>query len=310
MRARVGSCRPECAEHAMMSLARLVRAIFGESAVAKHKLGFGASLVALGVLITPKEHSFRCELAPEKAAKCIEAIEKALMSGEMFPGTARKLAGRLSWASQFMFRRLGRAMLHPLFQRAHSSEYSEDEPLWIALNWWLRVLKQGVVEEYPWQLKADKPAHLYVDARGVPPRYAASVILVVTCIACGCRCAAVLFIDGCIYYTDGEPAGAIMEQFQKRGDNQITTLEILAIAVGLSSFGHLLRGRRCVIFSDNRGAEGSVIKGASKAWDQCLLIHEVWTLVRHGSRVPCLVALYVAPGLAIKSALLGASRAK
>ena len=70
-----------------------------------------------------------------------------------------------------------------------------------------------------------------------------------------------------------------MEQFLKRNDNQITTLEILAIAVGLSSFGHMLWGRRVVIFSDNRGAEGSVIKSASKAWDQCLLIHEVWTMV-------------------------------
>ena len=94
-----------------------------------------------------------------------------------------------------------------------------------------------------------------------------------------CRCSAVLFIDGRIFYTDGEPAKAIMDQFLKRDDNQITTLEILAIAVGLSSFGHMLRGRRVVIFSDNRGAEGSVIKGASKAWDQCLLIHEVWTMV-------------------------------
>ena len=99
-----------------------------------------------------------------------------------------------------------------------------------------------------------------------------------------------LFIDGCVYYTDGEPASIIMEQFQQRSDNQITTLEILAIAVGLSSFAHMLRGRRCVIFSDNRGAEGSVIKGASRAWDQCLLIHEVWTLVSVCHRIMCCAA--------------------
>ena len=272
--------RPDCAEHAMMCLARLVRAIFGDGAVAKHKLDFGQSLVALGVLITPKEYSFRCELAPAKAAKCVDTIVKALTSCEMYPGTARKLSGRLSWASQFMFRRLGRAMLRPLFQRAHSSECMLDEPLRVALGWWLEVLKKGVAEEYPWQLEADRPAHLYVDARGVPPRFVA--LCTFTAALCGascCRCAAVLFIDGCVYYTDGEPASIIMEQFQQRSDNQITTLEILAIAVGLSSFAHMLRGRRCVIFSDNRGAEGSVIKGASRAWDQCLLIHEVWTLV-------------------------------
>ena len=160
----------------MMCLARLVRAIFGDGAVAKHKLDFGQSLVALGVLITPKEYSFRCELAPAKAAKCVDTIVKALTSCEMYPGTARKLSGRLSWASQFMFRRLGRAMLRPLFQRAHSSECMLDEPLRVALGWWLEVLKKGVAEEYPWQLEADRPAHLYVDARGVPPRFVACAL--------------------------------------------------------------------------------------------------------------------------------------
>ena len=125
------------------------------------------------MLITPKEHSFRCELAPAKAAKCVETIVKALASCEMCPGIARKLSGRLSWASQFMFRRLGRAMLRPLFQRAHSSECRIEEPLRVALSWWLDVLQKGVLEEYPWQLKADRPAHLYGDARGVPPRFVA-----------------------------------------------------------------------------------------------------------------------------------------
>ena len=72
----------------------------------------------------------------------------------------------------------------------------------------------------------------------------------------------------------------IMAQFQARSDNQITTLEVLAIAVGLSSFSDLLSGRRVAIFSDNRGAEGTVIKGISQACDQCMLIHEIWTLVQ------------------------------
>ena len=94
-----------------------------------------------------------------------------------------------------------------------------------------------------------------------------------------CRCAAVLFAGDQILYTDGQPASGIMERFTKRSDNQITTLEVLAIAVGLSTFGELLENRRVLIFSDNVGAEGSVRKGASKAWDQSMLIHEIWTLV-------------------------------
>jgi len=107
----------------------------------------------------------------------------------------------------------------------------------------------------------------------------------------------VLFIDDGVYYSDGEPARAIMDEFAKRSDNQITTLEILAVAVGLSTFTGLLTGRRVVVWTDNKGAEvrvcicagltlsmrhvgqGSVKKGASSAWDQTRLIHEIWTLV-------------------------------
>jgi len=93
------------------------------------------------------------------------------------------------------------------------------------------------------------------------------------------RCAAVQCIDGEHHYTDGPPAAKLMESFQKRCDNQITTLEILAISVGLSTFCDKLSGRKVVIFGDNTGAEASVRKGASRAWDQCQLIHEIWTLV-------------------------------
>ena len=96
---------------------------------------------------------------------------------------------------------------------------------------------------------------------------------------CAGRCAAVLFTGEQILYTDGLPAPEIMEKFSKRSDNQITTLEVLAIAIGLSTFGDLLANRRVIIFSDNKGAEGSVRNGASKAWDQSMLIHEIWTLV-------------------------------
>ena len=158
-----------------------------------------------------------------------------------------------------------------------------------ALKWWLAVLQLNISEEYPWEEPSSPPALLFVDARGVPP-----------------RCAAVLFIDNTCLYTDGCPSEKIMQQFQSRCDNQITTLEILAVSVGLSTFCDELAGRRVVVFNDNRGAEaclhnytcttilqhfmfithqGTVRKGASKAWDQSKLIHEIWTLVSFRSHV-------------------------
>ncbi len=198
----------------------------------------GRKLVILGIDVVPDILGFKCRLEPGKAAKCIRMIELALERGELHPGCAQKLAGRLSWACLFLFRRLGRAMMRPLFRRAHGGCSELDEELWIARKWWQAVLTMDIVEEHGWETPSSKPAILFVDARGVPP-----------------RCAAVLLIDGNIHYTDGLPAAKIMNCFQERCDNQITTLEILAISVGISTFSKELAGRRVVIYSDNKGAE-------------------------------------------------------
>ena len=73
------------------------------------------------------------------------------------------------------------------------------------------------------------------------------------------RCAAVLCVDGECHYTDGPPAQALVDSFTKRCDNQITTLEILAISVGLSTFCDRLAGRNVIVYSDNTGAEVSLL---------------------------------------------------
>ena len=103
----------------MNCMARLVRALLGPDAVAERKMEFGSKLVILGIEVSPSLEGFTCRLDTEKAKKCIRTIEQALDCKELHPGCAQKLAGRLSWASLFLFRRLGRAMLRPLFQRAH-----------------------------------------------------------------------------------------------------------------------------------------------------------------------------------------------
>ena len=81
-------------------------------------------------------------------------------------------------------------------------------------------------------------------------------------------------------FTDGVPRPQIMQQFAERQDRQITTLEILSIAIGLSTFATELSGRKVVVWSDNTGAEAASRKGSAKAWDHCRLIHEIWQQVR------------------------------
>ena len=58
-----------------------------------------------------------------------------------------------------------------------------------------------------------------------------------------------------------EPPESVLSFFRARGDKQITSLEILAIALAISTFSEEIAGKRVVMYSDNRGAERSTQKG-------------------------------------------------
>ena len=112
-----GPERGETVAHAMGCFARLVRLLLGSSAIADRKLEYGATLVVLGVEVSPLADGFLMRPAKDKKAKCIRAIETALKCNVLRSGCAEKLAGRLSWATQFMFHRLGRAMIRAIFDQ-------------------------------------------------------------------------------------------------------------------------------------------------------------------------------------------------
>ena len=99
-------------------------------------------------------------------------------------------------------------------------------------------MRWELAETKAWSQSEQPPVHLFVDARGSPA-----------------RCAAVLFSDGKCFFTDGEPSPCFMNLLEERRDNQIMSLEIMAIAVGLSTFAEELKGRKVVVYSDNTGAE-------------------------------------------------------
>jgi hypothetical protein len=88
-----------------------------------------------------------------------------------------------------------------------------------------------------------------------------------------------------------------MSFFRKRDDGQITSLEILAIALGVSTFGDEIAGRRLIVFSDNKGAESATQKGdtsypfvyytatcmccagVARQFDQSCIVHSIWLRV-------------------------------
>ena len=85
-----------------------------------------------------------------------------------------------------------------------------------ALKWWAAVLQENITEERSWQEPKGELCHVFVDAASTPSRVAA-----------------VLMIDGDIWYTDAEPDWWLMQQLQDRGDKQITSL----VSVGLFPLG-------------------------------------------------------------------------
>ena len=184
-------------------------------------------------------------------------INEALRTGILTSGDAQKLAGRLNWTVQHLFNRLGRAMLRPIFRQKFSRSVQHilhvyrsyfdssfercgrvSAALRTVLKWWDVVLQWDLAESRAWEQPKHAPVHLFVDARGQPA-----------------RCAAVLFIDGKCRYTDGQPSQKYRALLDKRQDNQIMSLEIMAVALGLSTFSEVLKGRKVVVYSDNTGAE-------------------------------------------------------
>ena len=251
--------RPKCAAHAKDIFARLVRAVLGNSAIAAHKLEHGPSLVVLGISVAFNGTNFKLRPMAEKIDKWSRRIDSILRTGYLTCGEAGKLAGALSWASQHCFHRLGRAMLRPLFAHAHSHRAKVSQSMRLALEWWLEVLTLDLEEVQSWATEVYPPVHLFADARGSPPRLAAVVL-----------------VDGRSCYTDWAPPSELLEFFRNRSDNQIMGLELLAIALGLSTFSALIRGRRVCVWSDNAGSEAATRKGSAREWDHACIVHCIW----------------------------------
>jgi hypothetical protein len=109
------------------------------------------------------------------------------------------------------------------------------------------------------------------------------------------RVAAVLATEKGLWYIDCAPDGTVLAQFRPRGDNQIASLEMLAIAYGtwllqlvafmivciglvsgLSTFAGDIRGRKVVVHSDNTVAEYGMRKGRARSFDHTAVVHSVW----------------------------------
>ena len=220
---------------------------------------------------------FSARPSDDKRTKWCSRIRAALRSGQLSAGAAKKLTGALSWATSHTFRRIGRATLRPLLDHSHRRNPILREDARCSLTWWLDVLERGVAEHAAWEARepAAPPLLLWADARGSPARIAA-----------------VLYADGSWLYTDLAPDPDVMRQFMARGDNQIAGLEMLAVALGVSTWDRLIQGRSLRVFSDNTVAEWGFRKGTARELDHAALVHTFWLAMAalhvsvHIDRVP------------------------
>ena len=254
--------RTGIAQHGLGTFVRLVRAVLGSSAVADAKTEFRPELVILGIQVTSGYEGACFQLCPAKAEKWSAQIRVAIESLHLDSGSAQKLAGRLNFATQHLFHKLGRAMIKPIYAQKTTGTGNVGPRLLEALEWWLMVLLQNVTERRAWNGSDRRPCRLFVDAASTPARLAA-----------------VLFIDGQVFYSDAAPTQQLMEQLAARRDKQITSLEIIGILMALATFAGSLQGRKVILYSDNKGAEHTTARGSARAFDHNQLVHEIWTLV-------------------------------
>jgi len=155
-------------------------------------------------------------------------------------------------------------MLRPLYSWQHGwrSDIPDDCPLRTALKWWLQVLSAHITELRSWKHTPDETVYLYADASAEPAHVAA-----------------VLFTNDGTVFSDWQPTEEFMEIFTPRSDHQIMGLEMVAIALGISTFKDYLRDKHVMLFSDNVGAEGAIKKGSAKCFDHCHIVHTIWLML-------------------------------
>ena len=251
--------RPECVVHARDCIVRLIRALLGADSVSEDKVSSGLPLEILGVTVDADLDGVAFWPSEKKVSKWSSEIAAALASKQLLRGPGKKLAGKLSWSAQYVFQRLGRAMLRPLYNIGRGVSWSA--PIESALAWWQQVLELQIHQHRRWVLPDTRPVQLLCDARGSPPRLAAVVYT----------------HDGRSFYTDMEPPQALLDFFLTRGDSQIAGLELAAIALGLCTFGEHFVGQKVRVWSDNCVSECATRRGSAKAWDHNQIVHSLWT---------------------------------
>ncbi len=115
----------------MLCFTRLIRLLLGESAIADEKNECAKELVVLGIQALCalcrlalknlfSDGAFQVKPSLSGISFTLSQEKAGLESNKLNAGDAGKLAGRLSWSTQHLFFRVGRAMLRAIFDQKRS----------------------------------------------------------------------------------------------------------------------------------------------------------------------------------------------
>lgn len=221
------------------------------------------TMVVLGSLcgVCYPSKVFSTQVEPSKACKYMRLLRDVLESGTLEPGTASKLAGRLSFAVTVSGNRVGRAYIKPFYAQAHAPLPGCALSPWLrqSAEWFLKYLSHS-----PLSVRRGLASHrplvrTWSDAAGAT-RWVAAVVCV----------------GGSFWWTRVQTPPKVWDLLLDRGDHQIGFQELLGVLLVWGTFSHLMNGALWMAFVDNDGVLHALTKGGGGGPESFACIGKLW----------------------------------
>ena len=202
----------------------------------------------------------------QRIINTVHEMISILRSRKLTSTAAARLFGKLDFANQTLFGRVGRVGMLPIKKRQHSdSDSGVGFELEASLIWMIQVLLFCPDREMSTELHPKRPVLLYTDGSSdmsrSPPHVVGAVV--------------VLPESNKIFYTSCVvPKEVVADWLPSK--QYIYLVELFAGPVALDTFPDLLQGRDVIHFVDNNSALGALVKGYSSKEDAIKIVADYW----------------------------------
>jgi hypothetical protein len=230
---------------------------------------FGWKFAALGVVFNFEkvmEEVIEVQDKPERIPRVVAIIETIVAAGRAAPGEAETLRGCLAYTRAQCFGRCGAVALHYLSRLAAGPARPVDEEMAMQLRFWPKYLQDAK----PRTLKLNDtrpPILVFVDG-AEEDVVSTGAVMIDPCDG----------LNGRQFFVYDVPTAKV-EQWKTAGGKQrvIHQAELLPALLAVSTWAARMQGRRIILFVDNDGARGSLIKGSSTSLPSALIVGQFWS---------------------------------